>query len=73
MIIIQKPLQGEYRYLEVVKNRFSGELGKIPYRFDADILKYYELTKREVEMATKNARSESTPNPAYRARRVSHE
>eukprot|EP01127_Copromyxa_protea_P020754 TRINITY_DN6973_c0_g1_i1.p1 TRINITY_DN6973_c0_g1~~TRINITY_DN6973_c0_g1_i1.p1 ORF type:complete len:778 (-),score=123.30 TRINITY_DN6973_c0_g1_i1:132-2402(-) len=76
VLIIQKPFSGEYRYLEVVKNRFSGELGKIPYRFDADILKYYELTKREVEMATKNAKSESNhsnTNSSFRARRVSHE
>jgi hypothetical protein len=66
-------LTGEFRYLEVVKNRFSGEIGKIPYRFDPDILKYYELTKREVEMATRNTTKVENPNPSFRARRVSHE
>ena len=59
-MIVQKSPVGDFRYLEVVKNRFSGDLGKIPYRFDPDVCKYYELTKREKE-ATLSKKGEQGP------------
>lgn len=32
-----------YKYLEVKKNRFDGELGSIPLRFEKDSVKFYEV------------------------------
>jgi len=45
VIIVQNSQQ--WRYLEICKNRFDGALGQIPYRFQPDCLKYYELTQME--------------------------
>lgn len=53
MLIIQSPMGKSYRYLQVVKNRFSGDTGMVPYRFDPETHKYYELTKREMEALDK--------------------
>ena len=38
-----------YRYLAIKKNRFDGDLGDIPYRFDKDSNRIYELTKDQIE------------------------
>lgn len=53
MMIVQSPFNKPYRYLQIVKNRFSGDVGIVPYRFDPDNQKYYELTKRELEALDK--------------------
>lgn len=45
IIIIQS--QGEQRYLDFKKNRFSGDLGKIPYWFDKETYLIRELTDVE--------------------------
>jgi len=67
VIIVQKSLNGNYRYLEIVKNRYTGDLGKIPYRFDPDNLKYYELTPRERELAEKaNSQGYSYPQRQFK-------
>jgi len=47
--------QGKYyRYLEVTKNRFSGDLGKIPYKYVRNISRYVELTLSEIQEAHKH-------------------
>lgn len=43
VIIIQQGKQN--RYLEVTKNRFNGELGKVPYRFIRDSNRYVEISR----------------------------
>uniref|UniRef100_A0A6B2L092 SF4 helicase domain-containing protein n=1 Tax=Arcella intermedia TaxID=1963864 RepID=A0A6B2L092_9EUKA len=45
VIIVQKSPQ--WRYLEICKNRFDGTLGQIPYKFQEESLRYYELTQME--------------------------
>jgi len=47
VLIVQKAKQ--HRYLEVTKNRFSGDLGRVPYRFDQTTCEYIELTEEEVD------------------------
>lgn len=47
VIIIQQGKQN--RYLEITKNRFNGELGKIPYRFIKDSNRYVEITRQDNE------------------------
>lgn len=46
VVILQKGKQ--YRYIEVTKNRFSGDLGRVPFRFDPGTLKFSELAPDEV-------------------------
>jgi twinkle protein len=46
VVILQKGKN--YRYIEVTKNRFSGDLGRVPFRFDPATLKFSELTQEEV-------------------------
>lgn len=43
-----------YRYLEVTKNRFTGDLGKIPYKFVRSTNRYVEMTLSEIQEAHKN-------------------
>jgi twinkle protein len=45
-----------YRYLDITKNRFSGDTGKVPYSFDPESLKYTELTEEEVKKADRENR-----------------
>jgi twinkle protein len=47
VIIIQRGKY--YRYLEVVKNRFSGDLGIVPFRYDSQSSHYFELTPQEIQ------------------------
>ncbi|MGZ3773000.1 MAG: bifunctional DNA primase/helicase [Pseudobdellovibrionaceae bacterium] len=47
MILIQKAK--EYRYLDVRKNRYDGDLGKIPYQYDKGSRLIYEISAEEVE------------------------
>jgi len=48
VIIIQKNgKKDRLRYLEVTKNRFSGDLGKIPLEFDNKTQRFRELTGQE--------------------------
>jgi twinkle protein len=47
-----------FRYLEVAKNRFSGDLGLVPYKFDPDTNSFTEMTEDEKKEAEKaNAKS----------------
>jgi len=46
VLIVQKG--PGYRYLEVTKNRFSGDVGIVPYRFNQATCEYHELTPEEV-------------------------
>jgi len=47
VIIIQKGKK--YRYLSIKKNRFDGSIGEIPYRFDRDSTKIFELSDDQVK------------------------
>ncbi len=38
-----------YKYLEVKKNRFDGELGIIPLKFERDTSKFYEMSQEELK------------------------
>lgn len=49
-----------YRYLEVTKNRFTGDLGKIPYKFVRATNRYVEMTLSEIQEAHKNAKPNRT-------------
>lgn len=63
VIIVQKGKY--YRYLEVTKNRFSGDLGIVPYKYDKESHKYFELHGKDLQKVTAN----STQNgPAAAAR-----
>jgi twinkle protein len=55
VIILQKGKA--YRYIEVTKNRFCGDLGKVPFRFDPETLKFHELTPEEIQAAEVKAAS----------------
>ena len=46
MIILQRGQ--EYRYLDVKKNRYSGEIGKVPYVYDEETNCFRELTEGEM-------------------------
>lgn len=48
-----------YRYLEVTKNRFTGDLGKIPYKFVRSTNRYVEMTLAEIQEAHQNKRPPS--------------
>lgn len=48
VFIVQQDSSG-HRFLEIAKNRFSGKIGKISYKYDPDTSKYYELTPFEQE------------------------
>jgi twinkle protein len=44
------PAQGKnYKYLEVKKNRFDGELGQIPLTFDKESQRFVEISKEELK------------------------
>jgi twinkle protein len=46
VVILQK---GQfYRYLDVRKNRFDGELGIVPFRFDKSCRRYSEIPPEEL-------------------------
>lgn len=47
VIIIQNGKK--YRSLSVKKNRFDGQLGTVPYRFDKESRRIYELSDEEVQ------------------------
>lgn len=55
VLIIQTPPGRPYRTLQVVKNRHSGDVGAVNYRFDPESQKYYELTRRETEALDRQA------------------
>jgi len=50
VIIIQRGKdQGSLRYLELVKNRYTGDLGKVYYKYRKDTQKYYEAKNPDEE------------------------
>jgi twinkle protein len=55
VVIVQKGKA--YRYLDITKNRFSGDLGKVPYSFDPESLKYTELSEDEVKKADRETKA----------------
>ncbi|XP_049848452.1 twinkle mtDNA helicase-like [Schistocerca gregaria] len=42
-----------YRYLEVTKNRFSGDLGKVAYKYNSSENTFVEMTAEEIQEAEK--------------------
>ena len=69
LIILQKGKVN--KYIEVKKNRFDGELGNIPLRFEKESNKFYELPvdtanpplKKQAPVKAKDARSHMTEFP----------
>jgi len=59
VIIVQN--SQAYRYLDVVKNRFDGSLGSVPYKYQPDNLKFYELTNME-KLEKERASNEGNSN-----------
>lgn len=49
-----------HKYIEVKKNRFDGELGQIPLRFEKDAAKFYEISPAEIQAAANSAAAAAT-------------
>lgn len=64
VIIVQKGKY--YRYLEVTKNRFSGDLGIVPYKYDKESHKYFELHGKDLQKVTANTGTQNGPAAAAR-------
>jgi hypothetical protein len=46
VVILQNSFDGKPKYLDVLKNRFSGDLGHVPLAFNKDELRFYDLSGR---------------------------
>jgi len=49
-----------YRFIEVVKNRFSGDLGTIPYHYDTQSSHYIELSPQEIQRLARTSHTKSS-------------
>lgn len=62
VLILQNEFAGKPKYIDIKKNRFSGDLGQIPVFFNKDQLKFYQgstPTAPEREAVTGAAQSEA--------------
>ncbi len=54
-----------YKYIEIKKNRFDGQLGQVPITFDENTGRFRELSAEEVKkLRPTKAPSASTSRPA---------
>lgn len=67
VIILQRGRS--HKYIEVKKNRFDGELGQIPLRFEKDSTKFYEISPTELALAAKKPAA-AAASPAVRTTKV---
>lgn len=67
VIVLQK-LEGNRRFLEVKKNRFDGELGRVPIGFARPSRMVYELEDAKDEEGKGKGNRHPNPNPAYENR-----
>lgn len=61
-----------HKYLEVKKNRFDGELGNIPLRFEKDSNKFYEVPAEQLAPAPAAAQQAKKPAAERKPRESSH-